>query len=162
MICGVYTAAVIYYIYNCLYSTTTTKSTLPMSRPTSFDAKRHGPARVHLVLKRAEEWSTVSMRYFFPPEIPSAYQVKVGLAMWYCCMFLMVPRRVPLRADSSACADLLLAAGTSFHSASWPLCKLLIKDLAPRCGRTEDISATQAAFPFYPGSVRTEPPVIAS
>ena len=126
-ITALYTAAVIYYIYNCLYSTTTTKSTLPMSRPTSFDAKRHGPARVHLVLKRAEEWSTVSMRYFFPPEIPSAYQVKVGLAMWYCCMFLMVP----------------------------------IKDLAPRCGRTEDISATQAAFPFYPGSVRTEPPVIA-
>ena len=37
-----------------------------------------------------------------------------------------------------ACADLLLTARTSFHSASWSLCKYLIKALVPRCGCTED------------------------
>ena len=37
-----------------------------------------------------------------------------------------MPRRAPLRADSSpVCADLLLAAITSFHSASWSLCVCL-------------------------------------
>ena len=37
-----------------------------------------------------------------------------------------------------ACADLLLAARTSFNSASWFLCKYLIKALVPCCGCTED------------------------
>ena len=63
-----YYCTVLYYtIYDYFYSTTTATPALPMRRPTSFHAPRH-PARVQVVLKRAEERFAVAMTYFPDPE----------------------------------------------------------------------------------------------
>ena len=46
-------------------NSTATTSALPMERPTGF----HGPARVQLVPKRAEERLTVVLSFFREPEL---------------------------------------------------------------------------------------------
>ena len=88
--------------YN-LYSTATT-SALPMRRPTGFHNPRHGPGRVQLVPKRAEDRFPFVMIYFAERKL-LVYTREVRTTMWYygSIVFWMVemPRRAPLLADSS-------------------------------------------------------------